>query len=104
MNFDLRIVEAKPTDSNLVGHLVYNLLMELFADQSHLFPMEKIKKAAGDLLKPGSGVWSFLAFDSNEIVGMINLNECSAIYAGGKFGEITEMYVKPKFLKYRAIF
>ncbi len=28
---------------------------------------------------------------------MINLNECSAIYAGGKFGEITEFYVKPEF-------
>ena len=97
MESDLRIVEAESKDSDLVGQMVHDLLMELFAEQSHHFPIEKIKKAASDLLKPGSLVWSFLAFDGHEIVGMINLNECSAIYAGGKFGEITEMYVRPKY-------
>ena len=97
MESDLKIVEAKLEDSDLVAQLVYDLLMELFVEQSHLFPIEKMKKAASDLLKPGLGVWSFLAVDGSEVVGMINLNECSAIYAGGKFGEITEMYVRPAY-------
>ena len=78
---------AKPADSEVVGELVYALLIEFYADQSHLFPLEKMKQAAAELLKPESGVWSFLAKNGSEIVGMINLNECSAIYAGGKFGE-----------------
>ena len=71
--------------------------MEFFSEQSHLFPIEKMKNAAAELLAPGSGVWSFLAMSDDEVVGMINLNECAAIYAGGKFGEITELYIKPKF-------
>ena len=97
MNFEIRIVKAKPSDSKIVGGLVYDLLIEFFADQSHLFPLEKMEKAAADLLIPDSGVWSFLAINGNEVIGMINLNECSAIYAGGKFGEITELYIKPAF-------
>lgn len=97
MASDVKIVAAEYKDSDLVGQLVYDLLMELFAEQSHHFPMEEIKSAARELLKPGSGVWSFLAVDGDEIAGMINLNECAAIYAGGNFGEITEMYVKPSY-------
>jgi GNAT superfamily N-acetyltransferase len=97
MKPEIRIEMAKPADSEMVGDLVYSLLHELFSEQSHLFPIEKLKKAAAELLLPGSGVWSFLAMIENEVVGMINLNECSAIYAGGKFGEITELYVKPEF-------
>ncbi len=97
MKTDIRIEMANLADSDLVGSLVHNLLDELFAEHSHLFPIGKLKKAAAELLLPGSGVWSFLAMADNEVVGMINLNECSAIYAGGKFGEITELYVKPDF-------
>jgi len=96
-NNKITIVEATSKDSDLVGGLVYNLLFELFPDQVHLFPLEKMKKAAFQLLKPGSGVWSFLAKYEDEVVGLINLNQCTAIYAGGNFGEITEMYVKPEF-------
>ncbi len=97
MKSDIRIEMASPADSEMVGELVFSLLNELFAEQSHLFPIEKLKKAAAKLLVPESGVWSFLAMIGDDVVGMINLNECSAIYAGGKFGEITELYVKPEF-------
>jgi GNAT superfamily N-acetyltransferase len=97
VSIDLRIVEANPIYSDIVAQLVHDLLSELYADQCHLFLLEKMKAAAGKLLQSGSTVWSFLALVNNEVVGVINLNECSAIYAGGKFGEITEMYVKPDY-------
>jgi GNAT superfamily N-acetyltransferase len=97
MKPNIKIVMAGPAESEVVGELVFSLLMEFFSEQSHLFPIEKMKKAAAELLTPGSGVWSFLAMNGDEVVGMINLNECAAIYAGGKFGEITELYVKPDF-------
>ena len=58
---DIKIVIASPADSEIVGELVHSLLMEFFAEQSHLFPIEKMKQAAAELLTPGSGVWSFLA-------------------------------------------
>jgi len=97
MKSDINIVMAGPAESEIVGELVYSLLMELFSEQIHLFPIEKMKKAAAELLIPGSGVWSFLAMNGDEVVGMMNLNECAAIYAGGKFGEISELYIKPDF-------
>ena len=97
MSFESNVVMAKPTDSDVVGELVYALLFEFYPDQSHLFPLDKMKKASAALLGTESGVWSFLAMSGGEVVGMINLNECSAIYAGGKFGEITELYIKPEF-------
>ncbi|MFT5114258.1 MAG: GNAT superfamily N-acetyltransferase [Parasphingorhabdus sp.] len=97
MNYEANVVMAKPTDSDIVGELVYALLFEFYADQSHLFSLDKMKKTAAELLGTESGVWSFLAMSGDEVVGMINLNECSAIYAGGKFGEITELYIKPEF-------
>ena len=97
MNFECNVVMADPTDSDVVGELVYALLFEFYADQSHLFPLDKMKKAAAELVGTESGVWSFLAMSGGDVVGMINLNECSAVYAGGKFGEITELYIKPEF-------
>lgn len=97
MKLEISIVRASPADSEVVGELVYSLLIEFYVEQSHLFPLEKMKNAAAELLTPGSAVWSFLAMNGDEVVGMININECAAIYAGGKFGEITELYVKPDF-------
>jgi hypothetical protein len=57
MKLDIKIVMASPADSEIVGELVHSLLMEFFAEQSHLFPIGKMKKAAAELLTPGSGVW-----------------------------------------------
>lgn len=37
------------------------------------------------------------AYDGETPVGLIILNECAAIYAGGKFGEISELYVLPAY-------
>ncbi|MGR3615577.1 MAG: GNAT family N-acetyltransferase [Paracoccaceae bacterium] len=38
---------------------------------------------------------AFLAYAGAEPVGVIVLNSCCAIYAGGEFGEISELYVEP---------
>ena len=38
-----------------------------------------------------------IAKQANEIVGFITLIEANAIYAGGKYGVINELYVRPKF-------
>ncbi len=38
----------------------------------------------------------FAAFDSDEIVGVISLGECFAVFAGGSYGIINELYVIPE--------
>lgn len=97
MEIQVEIAHAKANETEQVATLVYELLFELFPDQKHHFPPEKLNHAAAILLQPNNDVWSFLAKHQGDIIGMINLNECAAIYAGGKFGEITEMYIKPEY-------
>jgi GNAT superfamily N-acetyltransferase len=44
------------------------------------------------------GVWAFLAEDDQgRAAGVLTLNECASIYAGGKFREISELNVAPQF-------
>ena len=40
--------------------------------------------------------WVWLAELDGRPVGLIALNECVAIYAQGRFGEISELYVDPE--------
>jgi GNAT superfamily N-acetyltransferase len=42
-----------------------------------------------------ASVFAALAYADDKPVGVMTLNECAAIYAGGKFGEISELYVRP---------
>ncbi|WP_432470375.1 GNAT family N-acetyltransferase [Amphritea sp. HPY] len=48
-------------------------------------------------LLSSSKIWAFLARHDEQTVGGITLHECAAIYAGGVFGEISELYVKPQY-------
>ncbi len=79
-----------------VGSLVYELLNELFPELG--YTREKCIETAERLLAGSERVWSFLAttHDGRD-VGVVTLNECAAIYAGGRFGEISELYVDPEF-------
>jgi GNAT superfamily N-acetyltransferase len=88
--------QATSEEFDQVGHLVYALLTELYPD----LPYERSAfiDAARTLLETGRDVWSFLArAPDGRAVGVVTLNECAAIYAGGHFGEISEFYVVPDF-------
>ncbi|SNR48264.1 GNAT family N-acetyltransferase [Puniceibacterium sediminis] len=40
-------------------------------------------------------VTGILATDEKGTAGLVMLNDCAAIYAGGRFGEITELWIRP---------
>jgi len=84
---------AEIADAAIVGALVAKLLNELDPDTLH-DPREYAERAHM-LLRLGERVWGLLAFLDTAPVGVLMLNECAAIYAGGLFGEITELYVEP---------
>lgn len=91
------IVVIEATDNfKDVAELVKDLLIELEPSA-----IDEIENARLDLvtqnLLDSSKIWAFLAKSNNENVGVITLHECAAIYAGGVFGEISELYVKPEF-------
>jgi len=79
-----------------VAELVKNLLIELEPSAEGGIESTDLESIAQKLLN-SSKIWAFLAKYDNENVGVITLHECAAIYAGGVFGEISELYVKPEF-------
>lgn len=100
---ELTIVEANtPERIRSVAKLVASLLRELTPNQSpsdrsqETEGDEKIARVATTLLNGQNNVWALLAESgSGEPVGVLTLNQSAAIYAGGPFGEISELYVTP---------
>ena len=92
----IRVHQAGRDESERVGQLAYSLLAELYPDGE--FEPLFFTDAAATLLAGSRGVWAFLATTTDaRDVGLITLNECVAIYAGGPFGEISELYVVPDY-------
>ena len=76
--------------------MVHQLLSELTPPNEEPSTMETVRASAARLLNASCGVWAFVAEDEHgDAVGILTLNECAAIYAGGRFGEISELYVRP---------
>ncbi|EAQ44939.1 hypothetical protein MED193_22556 [Roseobacter sp. MED193] len=88
----MEIITAGITDSRLVAGFVAALLKELSGGE-HYDPDDLLELTA-DLLAREEVV-GLLAFDGDKPLGLIMLNQCAAIYAGGLFGEITELFVVP---------
>jgi GNAT superfamily N-acetyltransferase len=96
VNDQIRVVEATPSDGETVGTMVHALLSELFAESIADFDRDKMCRTAETLLAGDTRVWGLMAQTGDDApVGLLMLNECAAIYAGGNFGEISEFYVAP---------
>jgi GNAT superfamily N-acetyltransferase len=80
-------------DSGLVSDLIQRLIAELDPDGA-------IDGAVYDAVTAQClalpTVDALLAFDDGDAVGVLMLNTCAAVYAGGVFGEISELYVMPE--------
>ena len=88
------IRQAEAGDSLAVAAAASRLLAEL-AGGTDGGGQERLAAVTRELLVDGK-VMAWLALDPEERpVGLITVNECAAIYAGGRFGEITEFYVDP---------
>jgi GNAT superfamily N-acetyltransferase len=96
MESEFLVIQAAPSDFERVGRLTFELLDELFPELG--YERDACIATARALLASESGVWSFIATQSDgRDIGVVMLNECSAIYAGGQFGEISELYVAPDY-------
>lgn len=88
---------ASETDADPVAQLLLELFEELASPRSSGYELVTVARTVRDLLKPGDRVWAFLAEAAGQAIGVLTLNECASIYAGGEFGEICELYVSPRF-------
>lgn len=83
---------AQHNDTATVARFVHALLDELSGGKPPA--IEEIAEVAEAILSEPR-VIAAIAYADDEPVGVMTLNECAAIYAGGKFGEISELYVHP---------
>ena len=98
MSNKITIRQATQSDSSVVGGLVFELLKELFPDHYASLDCKSVEESAHKILSSDTRVWAFLAKSGEcDYAGVLTLNECAAIYAGGFFGEISELYIKPKY-------
>lgn len=89
------IVEATQQDAPIVAALVNRLLLELEPSAQAEIAAMPLAQTAEQLLTAGK-IWAFLAKQEGVAIGVITLHECAAIYTGGLFGEISELYVQPQ--------
>jgi GNAT superfamily N-acetyltransferase len=76
-------------------HEFRDLLTEFYEEIEHsILPDNDLEILIPDFINKGD---IKIAVTDNEIIGFICIIESSSIYAGGKFGVINELYVKPKF-------
>lgn len=79
--------------------IVINLLKELYlelgdeAESIRFLDKEFIVK----ILNSGKTEIHLAKIDEQEVVGILTLTECQSIYAGGSYGLIDEMFIKPEF-------
>lgn len=92
MGFEVR--KAAQEDAAVVAGFVCALLQELSGSEDT--DCEAVSATAEALLQRGQ-ITAFVAAQDGTPVGVITLHECAAIYAGGVFGEISELYVMPAF-------
>lgn len=91
----MNIKRARAADANVVAGLVFELLSEFSGNEPSGYSVAELTGVANSLLN-SKDIAAVLAEHNGEPVGVLVLNGCASLYAG-RFGEITEMYVKPGF-------
>jgi len=93
----IKIETAGPDQSEMVFDLVEKLLIELREEGERvgISDQERVKR---HWIENSERFVAFVARDENDKpVGVITLSECFAIYAGGRYGVIDELYVVPEY-------
>jgi GNAT superfamily N-acetyltransferase len=91
---EFEIRRATSADCDGVCRLALALFSELFPGS---YAHDRLRPVVERVLAESQDVFFFIASLNAEPVGLISLNQCTAIYALGTFGEITELYVDPRF-------
>jgi GNAT superfamily N-acetyltransferase len=92
-------IAARDDDLDIVVALVTELLGELGAEGREFAGIDttELEAVLGEGLVSGRFIALLARDDSSEALGVLTLSETFAIYAGGRYGVIEEMYVRPAF-------
>lgn len=90
----IEIVQAGGADHAAVLDLVERLLVELEEKPEEFAGIDRARVLA-ELAAAGDRFTAFLAREGGRDLGVLTLTEHVAIYAGGRYGVIDELYVAP---------
>ncbi|BBM03042.1 N-acetyltransferase [Microbulbifer sp. GL-2] len=91
-----RITKATSEHSDEVANLVTKLLQALVGHKRDI-DFERLVSVSRKLLSEGDGFHAFLYQVESTSIGVITVSQSAAIYAGGHYGVIEELYVEPEF-------
>lgn len=90
------IEKARMADCGVVSLLIEELLLELEPKLKEKISNMNLLQITKNLIC-NRNIYAFIAREKENPIGVITLHECAAIYAGGLFGEISELFVKQEF-------
>ena len=89
--------QALLSDTSHIARLATQLFIELGLEYSEdKVCIESVKHVTTTLMEQDK-VICFLAEVEGKVVAFITMHRCAAIYAGGDFGEISELYVAREY-------
>jgi GNAT superfamily N-acetyltransferase len=88
-------VEEAPEVAGMVGELLTEIMTATGIPAFNFDPYEATRRLT-DFLNEGK-YFVFVAFEGESAVGFVTLYESYALYAGGAFGTIPELYVRPPY-------
>ena len=92
---EINIKQASEKDINVILLMMEKLYLELGKEKESVKFLDK--NLIKEILESGKTLILQALTDTSEPCGMITLTESQAIYAGGKYGVIDEIYVSKKY-------
>lgn len=92
---DIKIQKALEEELDTAVGMLKELYSELGEEVESVSYLSK--KLLSELTNYGTTEIYFAKLAEGETAGFMSLSECQAIYAGGKYGLLDEMYIKPEY-------
>jgi GNAT superfamily N-acetyltransferase len=94
-HMEIQLEKAKEGEFSLVVELLKELYVELGEEAGSVafLTTDLIK----NIVANGRTEVYFAKTNNEKVLGILTLTECQAIYAGGRYGLLDEMYILPKF-------
>ena len=92
---DIKIKQATEKDINVILLMMEKLYLELGEEKESIKFLDK--NLIKEIFESGRTIILQALTETSEPCGMLTLTESQAIYAGGKYGVIDEMYVSKKY-------
>ncbi|MEJ2346166.1 MAG: GNAT family N-acetyltransferase [Gammaproteobacteria bacterium] len=97
---DFRIDPAGPGDARVVAVMVGELLEEIMVTsgvRAFTFDLERTVRRAKEFLSRGVYFVYVARLPDGREAGVVAVSESHALYAGGDFGTVVELYVRPPY-------